>query len=337
MSRLWTSALCAVSLICSSASAADLSFRIADRFAMPDGGWDYATSDLATARVFWVRNAHTDIIDTRTNKLTTLKNTGNGHMAVIVPGTTLAVIPMRVPAKTSRIVDIATDTIIAELPSGEAPDGAVFDPFSRHVYVMNHNSSDVTVIDAVGKKVVATIAIGGGKLEFPAADGLGKVFVNIQAAGIVAVIDVKTNAVTARYPMEGCVDASGLAYAGKSKTLIASCANGVAKVLDATNGKELASIAIGKGPDSVVYDGLREIAFIPCGEDGVLEIISVGDRAKIAKIQTLKTMPLARTGAIDPQGRLYLMAAAPDPSKPRGGGGRPTPKDGSFEMLVIAP
>jgi hypothetical protein len=29
------------------------------------------------------------------------------------------------------------------------------------------------------------------------------------------------------------------------------------------------------------------------------------------------------------------MSAEPDASKPLGGGGRPTPKEGSFEMLVV--
>jgi DNA-binding beta-propeller fold protein YncE len=137
--------------------------------------------------------------------------------------------------------------------------------------------------------------------------------------------------------MPGCDDPSGLAYADKSKLLISSC-NGIAKVIAADSGKEVASIPIGKGPDAVIYDPQRQLAFIPSGQDGVLDIISVADPAHIALVQRLPTHVLARTGAIDPQsGRVYLMSAEPDPSKPRGGGGRPTPKDGSFEMLVIGP
>ena len=125
------------------------------------------------------------------------------------------------------------------------------------------------------------------------------------------------------------------AYATKSKVLIASCGNGVAKVLDPASGRELASIPIGNGADSVIYDPKNQVAFMPCGEDGVLEVIDVKNPKKISKLQSLKTAPLARTGAIDADGRLYLMAAEPDPSKPKGGGGRPTPKDGSFQMLVM--
>ncbi len=290
---------------------------------------------MSKGLVYWVRDTHTDVIEAKTGKLSILGSTGNGHMAVVVPGTTLIVIPMRDPVKTSRIVDTATDKVVADLPSGDAPDGAVYDSFSKHVFVANHNGGDVTEIDPVAKTVVATISVGGGKLEFPDSDGAGKVFVNVQAAGEVAVIDVKTHTLVTKYKMKGCEDASGLAYAAKSKLLIASCGNGVAKVLIAETGVEVASIPIGAGPDAVIYDPLHQVAFIPCGESGTLEILSVADPKKIVKLQTIKTPPLARTGAIDTQGRLYMMAAIPDPTKPKGGGGRPTPKDGTFEMVVI--
>jgi DNA-binding beta-propeller fold protein YncE len=338
MMRIPLTALVLSAAFAVTALAADPSYRIVERFKMPDGGWDYATADAATHRIYWARTDFTDVIDTATGKLSQLKSANNGHMAVPVVGTTLVVLPMRVPAKTARIADTATDTVVADLPAGDSPDGATYDPFSKHVFVVNHRGSDVTEVDPVAHKIAATIPVGGGKLEFAAADGTGHVFVNIQEAGVVAVIDVKAQKVSAHYKMAGCEDASGLAYADKSKLLIASCGNGLAKVLAADTGKEVASIPIGLGPDSVIYDPVRQIAFIPCGKDGTLEIISVADPAHIAKIQTLKTQVLARTGAVDRQtGRLYMMAAMPDPSKPLGGGGRPTPKDGSFEMLVIAP
>jgi DNA-binding beta-propeller fold protein YncE len=312
-------------------------YKIIERFKMPDGGWDYASSDPAKGRIYWARNeGFTDIIDVKTGKLSQLKNTGNGHLAVPVEGTTLVVLPLRMPAKTIRILDTATDKIVADVPGGETPDGATYDPFSKHVFVADRDPSEVTEVDPQAGKST-TFPVGGGKLEFPAADGMGRLFVNGSQANEIVVIDIKTQKVTTRYKMPGCEDPSGLAYADKSKLLIASC-NGVAKVLEAATGKEVASIKIGKGPDAVIYDPVRQLAFIPCGVDGVLEIISVADPAHVTLVQHLETHVLARTGAVDPQsGRVDLMSAEPDPSKPRGGGGRPTPKDGSFEMLVIGP
>ena len=152
-------------------------------------------------------------------------------------------------------------------------------------------------------------------------------------------IDVKAQKLTAKWKMAGCEDASGLAYTGdKTKLLIASCGNNVAKVVSAVDGKEVASIPIGKGPDAVIYDAQRQLAFIPVGRDGKLEVISVADAAKVAKVQEVPTQFLARTGALDPaSGRIYLMTAQVDTAAGPGPAGRPVPKAGSFEMLVVAP
>ena len=205
------------------ASAAE--YKIVDRIKLPDGGWDYIVSDAEHGRISRTRTDGADLIDVKTGKVTTLKNNGNGHMIVPVPGTALGVIPLRMPEKTIRIMDTMADKIVADVPGGEAPDGAVYDPFSKHVFVANHNGGDVTEVDPVAGKTVATIAIGkSGKLEFPASDGAGRVFVNIEEPGILAVIDVKSHQKVSEWKMAGCEDASGLAYTGaKTKLLIASC------------------------------------------------------------------------------------------------------------------
>ena len=315
-------------------------YKVVDRIKLPDGGWDYIVSDPDHGRIIRTRNDGADLIDVKTGKVSTLKNNGNGHMIVPVPGSALGVIPLRMPEKTIRIMDAVADKIVADVPGGEAPDGAVYDPFSKHVFVANHNGGTVTEVDPVGGKSLAQIEVGKeGKLEFPASDGAARIFVNIEEPGILGVIDVKAQKLTAKWKMAGCEDASGLAYTGdKTKLLIVSCGNQVAKVVSAVDGREVASIPIGKGPDAVIYDAQRQLAFIPCGRDGVMEVISTADPAKVVLVQHAQTQTLARTGALDPQsGRIYLMTAVSDPSKPLGGGGRPTPKEGSFEMLVVGP
>ena len=338
MTRMLIVALGLSAAFAAPALAADPSYKIVDRIKMLDGGWDYVVADSDHGRIYRTRADGADVVDVKTGKVSQLTSTGNGHMVVVVPGTTLGVVPLRSPVKTVRIIDTATDKVVADVAGGEGPDGATYDPFSKHVFVANHNGGDVTEVDPVAGKAVATIAIGGGKLEFPAADGAGHVFVNMQEKGEIAVIDVRDHKVSATYKMAGCEDNSGLAYADKAKLLIASCGNGVAKVVAADGGKEVASLPIGKGPDSVIYDSQRQLAFIPCGRDGVLEVVSLADPAHVAVVQHVPTQVLTRTGAVDRQsGRIYLMTAVSDPSKPLGGGGRPTPKEGSFEMLVVGP
>jgi DNA-binding beta-propeller fold protein YncE len=336
MSRTAVAALALAAALAVPALAAE--YKIVDRIKVADGYWDYAAFDPDHGRVYWTRDEVIDAIDVKTGKVSQLRNSGGGHVAVPVAGTTLVVLPLRMPPKTVRIFDTATEKVVADLPAGEFPDGATYDPFSKHVFVADRNSSEMTEVDTQAGKAT-TFPIGGGKLEFPASDGLGHVFVVVQEpSNELAMVDVKTRKVTGHYKTAGCEDASGLAYADKAKLLIVACGNGVAKVLASDSGKEVASIPIGKGPDAVIYDPVRQLALIPCGRDGVLEVISVADPAHVALVQQLPTHVLVRTGAVDPRsGRLYLMSADPDPSKPPGGGGRPTPKDGSFEVLVVGP
>ena len=311
-------------------------YKIIERIKVPDGGFDYATFDAATNRVYMPRGDFTTVIDAKTGKVSLLNSAAPGHMAVPVPGTKLIVLPQR-PGMV-RIVDMATDKALADIKAGENPDGAVYDPFSKTVFVMNHDSGESTVIDPVTRKTVATIPVGG-TLEFPATDGAGKVFVNITSVPEIAVIDVKNKTVTAHYKLDGCRGASGLAYATKAKLLISSCGNGMAKVLQADTGKEVASLPIAGGPDAVIYDPVRQLAFIPCGGDGVLEIISVADPAHVVSVGHIQTEPGSRTGTLDPQsGRLYLMASKPDPAGTPGPGGRGIARvPGTYEVLVIAP
>jgi hypothetical protein len=136
--------------------------------------------------------------------------------------------------------------------------------------------------------------------------------------------------------MPGCEEPSGLAYAPDAKLLISSCRNGMAKIVQADSGKEVASIPIGAGPDAVIYDQRRKLAFVPCGGDGVLDIISLADAAHPALVQKVATQTGSRTGTLDPNtGRVYLMASKPDPA---GRGGRGAPRlAGSWEVLVIGP
>jgi hypothetical protein len=311
-------------------------YKIVDRIRVPDGGFDYAAFDSVTGRVLMARTDFTTVIDVKTGKVSQLASAARAHLTLPVPGTTRAALPQR--EGMVRIVDLAADKVLADIPAQKNPDGAAYDPFSKLVFAMNHDSGEATVVDPVALKTLATIPVGG-TLEFPASDGAGKVFVNVTSVPEIAVIDVKSRSVAARYALAGCRGASGLAYAPQAQLLISSCGNGMAKFVAADTGKEIASIPIARGPDAVIFDAARKLAFIPCGGDGILEVISVADRDHIALIQQLPTQAGSRTGTIDPQtGRLYLMASQPDPTGAPGPGGRGIARvPGTYEVLVISP
>jgi len=84
----------------------------------------------------------------------------------------------------------------------------------------------------------------------------------------------------------------------------------------------------------VIFDPARDMAFIPCGRSGELDVVAIRGAAVVV-VQRLATHVGARSGAVDPKtGAVYLPTAEFDPSP---GGGRPTARPGTFEILVVTP
>lgn len=309
-------------------------YKIVNRISVPDGPFDYAAFDAARGRVYMARGTFTTVINAKTGQASQL-NASGGHMLLAIPKTNLGLIPRS--QGTIRIIDIRDDKILADLPAGTDPDAAAYDPLSQLVFVVNKGSGETSVVNPVAKTVTASIPVGG-VLQFPASDGVGHVFVNVDSVPEVSVIDVKSMKVTKRYPLTGCKGTSGLIYASSPNLLVSGCTDGTAKVLDAATGNEIASLPIGRGADATVYDVKRKLAFIPCGTDGVLEVISLADRTHISVVQTVQTQVGSRTATIDPSsGRIYLMASKPDTTTPTPANGRVPRLAGSFEVLVIGP
>jgi hypothetical protein len=213
------------------------------------------------------------------------------------------------------------------------PDALVADPKSGLVAAVNGGSGEVVFVDVDRKAVVGRARVGG-KLEFAVADGKGNLYVNVQTAHAIAVIDTLSFKVTRRLPMPGCVEPKGLAYDAGTDLLISGCDNGIAKFIMAQTGRPLASLKIGRGADAVMIDGGRHRAFIAGGDDAVLSIFNIEDPKHIALLQMLPTEKGTRLGAVDAQtGLLYLPSGKLGPPIAP----RPWPSvlPGSFHVLVV--
>ncbi|HEY2661835.1 MAG TPA: hypothetical protein VGI79_19095 [Caulobacteraceae bacterium] len=309
-------------------------YSVTGHIKAPDGGYDYTSFDPVHRRVYVSRAGGVLAFDVDAG-------TVNGHLAdaqrshevlPLADGAQLLITDSG--SNSAHLVDAVSGKRLAEIPTGQKPDAALLDPASGLALVMNGHSGDVTLIDPVAQKAVGSIAVGGA-LEFGVADGAGKAFVNIEDQNRVAVLDIRARQVIARYALAGCDGPTGLAYAADAGVLIAACANKTAKVIRAADGKDLATLAIGAGPDAVIYDAARKLAFIPCGRDGILEVIAVRGAGDVAIVQTLKTQAGARTGALDPKtGAIYFptahfVAAA--------GAAKPAAAPGTFELLIVSP
>jgi YVTN family beta-propeller protein len=307
--------------------------QVAERIAIPDGGWDLLAVDPGSHRLLVARTDGVTAIDLADGKVTPRLVAGSRlHAVVPVPGTGLALATAG-GSDSAILFETATGKVRAEVKTGANPDAAIYEPGSRTVWVMNAKDGTISIVDPRAAKVVATVPVGGA-LELPALDGHGHLFVNVEDRNEIAEISLATRKVVRRIALTGCDGPTGLAYAADG-VLISACGNGVAKLVRAADGKLLGEIAIGPRPDGAFVDPGRRRAYIPSGGDGTLAILDTS-RPLPRKVATVATQRGARTGAVDLEsGRVYLPAARYEP--PAAPGQRPKVVPGSVEILVVQP
>jgi len=306
--------------------------QVAERIALPDGGWDLLAVDPDSHRVLIARTNGVTAVDPATGQVTAQLVAGSRlHAVVPIPGSGLALATAG-GTDSAILFETATGRVRAEIKTGSNPDAAIYEPASRTVWVMNAKDGSATVIDPRAGKAVATVAIGGA-LELPALDGRGHLFVNVEDRNEIAELSLATRRVVRRIALPGCDGPTGLAYA-PGGVLISACGNAVAKLVRAADGKLLGDVAIGPRPDGAFVDPVRRRAYIPSGGDGTLAILDTSGPVP-RKIATVATQRGARTGAVDPEsGRVYLPAARYEPAA---SGQRPKMVPGSVELLVVQP
>lgn len=311
--------------------------RVVGRIAGPDGTWDYIRFDAARHRLYVGRNYGLMTIDLSPGQVGAGKVTakfaegGLVHSTVLIPGTDWLVTTNSAD-NTARVISAVDGSLHASIPVGDKPDGAVFDPASGRVFVINGDGGDISVIDPATWSVVGTVAVGGS-LEFAVVDGKGRLYVNSEERNDLAVIDTHTMKRIARYALPGCEAPTGLAL-NRSGVLISACANRTAVLTDAATGRHLGALAVGRHPDAVVIDEARDRAFIPCGDSGYVVVVADAGSRRPHVAGRVITQTGAKTAALDPQtGALYLPTAVMDP--PATPGGRPIPRPGTFEVLVV--
>ncbi len=321
-----------LALVAEATAARAADYAVISTIPGPDGRWDYVSIDTAARRLYIAHGDAVTVLDLASGKLNPKLTDGQGlHAVVPLPGG--RVLSTNGRSNTARVFEAATGAAIADVPTGEGPDAAAFDRSTDLAAVMNGHSGDITLIDPAAGKAVATVAVGG-KLEFAAADGKGRIYVNIEDRNEIAVLDVAARQVTARIPLPDCDGPGGLAIDPLRGLLVTACDNQKALAVDTATAKVVATLPIGKGPDAVLFDSERRRFFVPCGRDGTLVVIAENDAAAPTIIATVPTAVGARTGAVDPvTGRVYLVTADFTPPPP--GEKRPVAVPGTFRILVV--
>ena len=329
-----------------------------------DGGYDYVYADVAGRRLYIPRGGSraeraTDSTPARAAvpgritvfDLQTLAPLGeiptSGGQGVVVDPESGHGFSSS-PAVT--MFDTKSLTIIKQIPVAPArPDGILFDPFNRRVYVFSHPTRNATVIDAANGTVLGTVDLGGTPEE-AVTDGHGTIYDVMQdSAGSVTVIDARTMRATAHYSLGDHGRCNGLALDDAHHVLFAACAQSgnppanppqpTMVILSATTGAILDTLPLAGRSDGAVFNPATGEAF-STGANGTLTVVKERTPTAFAVEEDLQTMTGARTITLDTKtNRIFTISLerAPPPAgaAPGSRASFGTPVPGSFTILMI--
>lgn len=278
---------------------------------MGTGGIDYVYADNDNRRLYVPRGTQVLVFD-----LDSLKSAG------AIPNARARGVAVDPKAQhgfcsSSPVVmwDAKTLETIKTIEVQGRPDGILFEPLTERIYVFSHSQPNATVIDGKDGTVVGTIDLGGAP-EQAASDNQGHLYVCVEDKDNIAVVDVKTLKVTAHYSLEGKGGGpAGLGLDAKNHLLFAMCHDPqTCVILNAEDGKILATLPIGRGTDGGGFNPSTLEAFSSQG-DGTLTIIKETSPTSFEVAQTVQTKPRAKTCTLDTRNnQIVLITTEPAPS-----------------------
>jgi DNA-binding beta-propeller fold protein YncE len=178
------------------------------------------------------------------------------------------------------------------------------------------------VINAGGARV-ATISLGGeaGNVQYDA--GSGRILVNVQTRGDIAIIDPRSNKIVRRLPLDGCASPHGLLVDSSRRLAFVTCeANARLLTLDLRTMRVTGNASVGDTPDVLAFDASLHRLYVSA-ESGVVAVFAEHQHS-LTKLGQAFLATKAHTVAVDPRTHLVYFPLE------SGSSGKP-------QLLIMAP
>ncbi len=309
-------------------------YEISKKIQVPgEGFWDYVSVD-SKGHLYVSHSSVVQVVDSKSGNVLGVIDQLNGvHGIALDEKLNKGFISS---GRDSMVVvfDLNTYRILDKVKvTGANPDAILFDPFSNRVFAFNGRSANVTVLDAINNKVVATIDLAG-KPEFSVTDNKGKIYVNIEDKSLICCINSIDLKVENTWSISPGEEPSGLAADFENHKLFSVCGNEKMIVFDLQTEKVVAALNIGRGTDGAAFDNGLKRAYSSNGEGTLTVVQESGESFKV--LETFPTQVGARTICIDQENHhLYLPTAEFEPLA--AGERRAKMKPGTFMVLDVVP
>jgi DNA-binding beta-propeller fold protein YncE len=306
-----------------------------------ESDWDYITADTQARRLYVPNGTQVVVLDLDSGaivgKITGLEDAhgvaiarefGHGFISATDPGSII-------------MFDLKTLAVLGKTRVGDDPNGIIYDPKLRRIFSADRGSKRLTAVDAKTGKVAGTIQLTEGRTEHLASDEAGHVFLNMQDIGKLHKLDVQGMKVMETWTLAPpCGQPSSMDMDRTHNRVFIGCRSGLLAVVDGTSGKIVATQPIGLGVDALEFNPQTGLIYVSTGGgDGALSIFHQESPDKYTLVENVKTLPGARTMALDQKtGRVYLPVSDVGP-RPNPTPANPNPRapklPGTFSVLVV--
>jgi outer membrane protein assembly factor BamB len=297
-----------------------------------DGSWDYIVPDPPNHRLFIARQNRVMVVDEDSGTLLGEVTGIQGAHGTAVAAKTGHGFATSGNDRTVVMFDLKTFKALGSIPAAEDADAILYDSASNRVFTLNGDAHSSTVIDPRAGTLITNIPLGG-KPEYGASAGDGKVYANLTDTSEVVEIDAKTATVARRWSTAPCKQPVAMAIDTTHHRLFSGCRSGVMAVSDYQAGKMVATVPIGTGTDGAGYDAASGDAFAS-NADGTLTVIHQDSPDRYHVVENVQTPQGSRNMGLDPTNhRVFIVSAkfGPAPAAARRGPVLP----GTFTLMVI--
>jgi YVTN family beta-propeller protein len=231
------------------------------------------------------------LLDMPSQKITGAVDFGRGvrpHLPVVDPNSGLVYVTTELD-NSIAVINPKTRTVIGSIPTGaEQSHMLVLSHDGRLGYTANVGPGSVSVLDMKARKTIAVIPVAQGvqRIAISADDRL--VFTSDTKLPRLAVIDAAARSVRAYIPLPGL--GYGAAATKDGRWLLIGVRGGTetdhVAVIDLKTMKVARSIAVGKGPQTIVIRPDDRVAYVSCARSGTVAVIDLTNWQMIATIPT---------------------------------------------------
>lgn len=280
--------------------------------------WDHFGVDLKGNRLFVAseEDPAVEVFDLRTNRhLQSLTEFKEPHNVLPFPELKQIYV-VDGEASEIKILDYDFYKLIGHVPLTIDADPIAYDPASKYLYVVNGGREAktptclISIVDTATGKKIADMKLDTNRLESMAIEKSGtRLFVNMTGINSIGVVDREKRAVIQTWPISAGKDNVPLQYDESTQRLfLATRKPSKLVVVNADNGKEVASLDVADYVDDLAYDAAHHRLYIPGGGgNGAVTVIEQQGADNYRVIATIPTKPGAKTARFVPELNKYYV------------------------------